>query len=168
MITNKFTPCRLRFAMTYGKRLKKALDAANKSRKQLAFELDCTVQAIGMVITGGGKLERGLSAENNVKAAKYLRVDSYWLATGDGEMVQDANAAGKAAASLSEDALDIAVYFDKLQDREARTVAYVATMAEILKALAALEAKSAAQATAAQEQSENPKKQCVGPQVSLI
>ena len=61
--------------MTYGQRLKKAMVAANKSRKELAALLECTVQAIGMVITGGGKLERGLSAENNVKAARYLKVD---------------------------------------------------------------------------------------------
>lgn len=141
--------------MTYGKRLKKALDAAKRSRKQLAYELDCTVQAIGMVITGGGKLERGLSAENNVKAAKFLRVDSYWLATGDGEMVPDVTPAGK-EARLSDDAMDIAVYFDKLSDPDARTVAYVAAMAELLKALAAQDTKRAAPATAAPDQSASP------------
>lgn len=53
-------------------------------RKKLAQELGVTVHAIGMVITGGGRAERWLSRENNQAAAKFLRVDSTWLQTGEG------------------------------------------------------------------------------------
>lgn len=79
---------------------------AKKSRKELASTLGCPVQASGMVITGGGKRERGLSAENNVKAARYLGVDSDWLATGEGEMTPSAPL--RNTEKLSEDALEIA------------------------------------------------------------
>lgn len=126
--------------MTYGQRLKKTMATAKKSRKELALTLGCTVQAIGMVITGGGKLERGLSAENNVKAARYLRVDSYWLATGEGEMTLKTPL--RITEKLSEDALEIAAYFDKLQDPGDRTLAYVAAMSEILKVLSVREKKN--------------------------
>lgn len=56
---------------------------AKKSRRELAFELGVTPQAIGMVITGGGLAERKLSFENNQRAAKFLRVSEYWLQTGE-------------------------------------------------------------------------------------
>ena len=143
--------------MTYGKRLNQALEATKKSRKQLASELGCSVQAIGMVITGAGGIERTLSALNNVKAAKFLRVDSYWLATGEGEMTLGAS--GGKTANLSNDALDLAIYFDKITDDGDRTIAYVAAMAEILKVLAARDAKSSAPTTRAPSVLVSPKKQ---------
>lgn len=67
--------------MTYGRRLAEALQLANKERKELARHLDVSVQAIGQVINGTG----ALTAFNNAHAARYLRVDPHWLATGDGE-----------------------------------------------------------------------------------
>jgi transcriptional regulator with XRE-family HTH domain len=70
--------------MTYGKRLQQAMDAAKVDRKTLARELGVTVHALGMVITGGGRAERWLSRVNNQAAAKFLRVDSNWLFTGEG------------------------------------------------------------------------------------
>lgn len=147
--------------MTYGKRLQKALKATGKSRKQLAGALDCTVQAIGMVITGGGKAERGLSAENNARAARFLRIDSHWLATGEGEMKSKTADLPKDRASLSEDALELGVYFDHLTDPGDRTRAYVAAMAVILKIEAERAELNAVQATATPDPSANPKKQPV-------
>lgn len=147
--------------MTYGERLQKALTASEKTRKQLAVALGCTVQAVGMVITGGGKKERGLSAENNVKAAQFLRVDAYWLATGDGEMKPKAGSNNKTHTNLSDDALDLAVYFDKLTNEDDRTRAYVSAMAEILKVMDERDQRLAAPATAAPGQAANPKKQSV-------
>lgn len=145
--------------MTYGKRLEKSLLAANKTRKELAAALECKVQAIGMVITGAGKAERSLSGKNNVKAAKFLKVDSYWLATGAGDPKPKYSEQQKEISTLSADAIEIGVYFDKLTDPGDRTMAYVAAMAEILKVLAERQAVSAAAATDTPAASESPKKQ---------
>jgi transcriptional regulator with XRE-family HTH domain len=87
--------------MTYGKRLDSAMKAANCSRKDLARVLDVTVNAIGMVITGGGREERWLSRENNQAAAKHLKVDPHWLWTGiEPEPVQKTKEISKEAESL--------------------------------------------------------------------
>jgi antitoxin HigA-1 len=149
MKTIEFTEEPVGLPMTYGERLQKALDKAGRDRKELAHAAGCTVQAIGIVITGGGKAERMLSAPNHVRAARFLRVDSYWLATGEGAMEVKLDAQGKELASLSADAMEIAVYFDKLTDKTDRTIAYVQAMAAILKALAEREVKNAAPATEA-------------------
>lgn len=142
-----FTSNAVVFAMTYGKRLDKALGAAGKSRKELAAQLGCSPQAVGMVITGAGKQERFLSVENHAEAARFLRVDSYWLATGKGEMrPSEARPSG-----LSSDAAEIAAYFDMLTEKGERTRAYVAAMAAILKVLGERDAASGAQSTASQD-----------------
>lgn len=145
--------------MTYGERLQKALEKSGKDRKELAHALGCTVQAVGMVITGGGKAERMLSTPYNARAARFLRVDSHWLATNEGTMEIKLDTQGKELAGLSPDAVEIAVYYDMLADKADRTRAYVAVMAEILKVLAEREKKNAAQATSAPAESANPKKQ---------
>ena len=75
------------FLMTYGKRLNAALIHAGKSRKALADFLGCTPQAIGIVITWIGEKDRKLGTESHAGAAKFLNVDSHWLATGEGKMV---------------------------------------------------------------------------------
>ena len=67
---------------TFGQRLELALKLAEKSRNELAEAADLTVQAIGQVIQGNTK---ALTAENSAKAARFLNVDSYWLATGKGK-----------------------------------------------------------------------------------
>lgn len=130
--------------MTYGKRLESALTASGKSRKELAAALGVSPQAVGMVITGAGGVDRYLSAEGSARAARFLRVDGYWLATGEGGMEPCANERGKAAAQLSDDAQEIAIYFDKLKDAGDRTKAYVAAMNEILKIIAERERIAAA------------------------
>ncbi len=70
--------------MTYGARLDTALLNAGQARKALALALDCKVQAIGMVISGNGYL----SVPNHAKAARFLQVNSHWLATGEGAMAR--------------------------------------------------------------------------------
>lgn len=67
---------------TYGSRLDNALKMRRKSRKELAKCLDISVQAIGQVINGPTV---ALTAENHEKAARFLRVNGYWLATGEGD-----------------------------------------------------------------------------------
>lgn len=70
--------------MKYGDRLKAALVYARKERKELALALEISVQAIGDAINGKTK---AFTAENNAKAATFLRVNPHWLATGEGDMV---------------------------------------------------------------------------------
>ena len=67
---------------TYGSRLDKSLKMRDKSRKELADCLGISVQAIGQVINGPTV---ALTAENHEKAARFLRVNGYWLATGEGD-----------------------------------------------------------------------------------
>jgi transcriptional regulator with XRE-family HTH domain len=77
--------------MTYGKRLQQALERAKKDRAALAAELQVSVQAVGQVITGGRSGTQTFTAENNAKAARFLRIDPNWLATGEGEIAPAAN-----------------------------------------------------------------------------
>lgn len=69
---------------TYGERLDAALRKSGKDRAQLSRGISVSVQAIGQVIAGKTK---ALTAENSAKAARFLSVDHYWLATGEGEPV---------------------------------------------------------------------------------
>lgn len=68
--------------MSYGKRLEEAIDLAQSSRQKLAASIKVSLQAIGDVINGKTK---AFTAENNSRAARFLRVDTDWLATGDGD-----------------------------------------------------------------------------------
>jgi transcriptional regulator with XRE-family HTH domain len=82
MLSRRFHQgCKLSFTMEFGKRLEEALRIAGKERKDLADALGVSAQAIGQVIKGDTK---ALTAENCARAARFLGVDFYWLATGDG------------------------------------------------------------------------------------
>ena len=65
---------------TYGSRLAEALLMAGKERQDLADAISVSVQAIGQVIMGKTK---ALTAENSERAARFLGVNPYWLATGE-------------------------------------------------------------------------------------
>lgn len=80
--------CNLR-VMTYGKRLESALTITGKDRKALARELGISTQAVGQVITAGADSSKAFTAKNNALAARYLRVNSHWLATGEGQMLDE-------------------------------------------------------------------------------
>jgi len=67
--------------MSYGSRLEEALTARGATREGLASAIGISVQAVGQVIAGKTK---ALTAENNSYAARYLRVSTDWLATGEG------------------------------------------------------------------------------------
>ena len=108
--------------MTYGKRLESALKHAGKKRKDLAKVLDYTPQAIGMVITGGGKAERRLSFESNQIAAKFLGVREQWLGKGEEPMLEpEAPKESSQQATelpLSQGAIEIALLFDMIPQSE--------------------------------------------------
>ena len=67
---------------TFGGRLAYALELSKKDRKALATALNTTVQAVGQVINGDTK---SMTAENAARAARFMEVSGFWLATGDGE-----------------------------------------------------------------------------------
>lgn len=66
---------------TYGERLEEALKLAGRERKELCAAIGITLQALGQVISGKTK---ALTAENSARAARFLQVDHFWLATGEG------------------------------------------------------------------------------------
>ena len=74
--------------MSYGDRLDQAIRLARSSRAAVATATGVSVQAIGQVIRGETV---ALTAENSARAAKELRVDHHWLATGEGSPTPKAN-----------------------------------------------------------------------------
>lgn len=99
-------------ASPYGLRLKQAMKLAQlperEGRAKLAEALSISVQAVGMVINGKTK---AFAAEQSARAARFLEVDHFWLATGEGE---------PRPAGLSEDAAYLARQYDRLSDEEKR------------------------------------------------
>jgi transcriptional regulator with XRE-family HTH domain len=71
--------------MTYAERLALALELSpykpREVRPMLALAIGATTQAISQVLSGSTK---ALTAENTARAARFLQVDAYWLATGEG------------------------------------------------------------------------------------
>lgn len=79
---------------TFGERLEQALAFSQRDRAGLIAvlrgpngKLGISSSALSQVLTGGSK---AMSAENCVRAARYLGVSSWWLATGEGPMVEHA------------------------------------------------------------------------------
>ena len=68
----------------YWERLSAALAHAQSNLKQLQEYLGVSYQAMKKLEDGKTK---SLSAQNSAQAAKFLGVDSHWLATGEGEML---------------------------------------------------------------------------------
>lgn len=66
----------------YRERLTHALKLSNRTVKDLQLHLDVTYQALKSLSDGKSK---ALSVENNARAARYLDVDAFWLATGEGQ-----------------------------------------------------------------------------------
>jgi transcriptional regulator with XRE-family HTH domain len=105
-MAGKYTPSE------YGKRLKIAMGLAglleadgevkSGAMAKIGSELGISGSAVGMVLSGQTKQ---FTPENSAKAARFLKVDHFWLATGEGE---------PRPAGLSEDAMAWARRFDKL------------------------------------------------------
>lgn len=66
----------------YKDRLTQALTLAERETKDLQLHLGVTYQAMKKLETGTTK---AFSAENNARAARFLDVDAFWLATGEGQ-----------------------------------------------------------------------------------
>ncbi len=63
-------------------RIRKALELANKTSGQLQKELGISPAAMTYLLDGTTK---AFNAANNSRAARFLDVDAYWLATGEGQ-----------------------------------------------------------------------------------
>jgi hypothetical protein len=79
-------------ATTYGERLQQALTHAHKTVPELARQLvkpdgqrGISGSAVYQVLRGE---TRAHTAENCLRAARYLQVDAFWLATGQGHMLE--------------------------------------------------------------------------------
>jgi transcriptional regulator with XRE-family HTH domain len=96
----------------YGQRLAEAMALAGMAeadgtlkkdaRSRLAAALEISVQAVGQVLTGAS---RAFTPEKSARAARFLKVDHYWLATGEGE---------PRPPGLSPEALEFARRYDRL------------------------------------------------------
>lgn len=95
-------------SVTFSERLLEALEAARKSRADLARHLNVSQAALTQLVKGR---TGALNAENTAKAAAFLRVECLWLATGEGPM---------RAAEFSPMAADLARRFDqaRLEERD--------------------------------------------------
>ncbi len=68
---------------TYGKRLAHAIDLAGGMKQtELAAAIGVKKATVNQVLSGK---TNALNAPNSALAAKLLKVDHHWLATGDGE-----------------------------------------------------------------------------------
>jgi transcriptional regulator with XRE-family HTH domain len=100
---------------TFGARLQSALGASNKSRASLAKVLRSTDGSLGISASAIGQTINGqtnaMTAENTLRAARFLNVSAYWLATGEGAMhdvlpLHTAVAEGRAAYWTPRDVLE--------------------------------------------------------------
>ncbi|MEO8391193.1 hypothetical protein [Polaromonas sp.] len=80
-----FPICKLSY-MTYGERLDAAIRLAGSSRKLVAKAAGVTEQAVGQCIRGETEF---LKVESSARAAAFLDVDHFWLATGEGKARPD-------------------------------------------------------------------------------
>ena len=82
------------------------------------------------IVTNWGS--RGVSREGALKAQQRFGINAQWILSGAGVMVIDAPARGtphgEKLNALSDDALEIGVYFDLLPDKQTKTRTYVAIM----------------------------------------
>jgi len=98
----------------YGMRLNAAMQARGVSAQQLATHLGVSYQAIRKVLKGQST---ALTAFNNSRASRFLKVSGDWLATGDGLMQETPSGQGgdlpdwslsKQWQSASEEAREVA------------------------------------------------------------
>jgi transcriptional regulator with XRE-family HTH domain len=97
--------------MNYGDRLVHALATSAKSRLELAHAIGASTQAISQVINGASK---SLNAENTLRAARFLKVSAWWLATGEGTPVDNWSICER----LSDEAISYAVEYEAMTPQE--------------------------------------------------
>lgn len=132
--------------MLYGERLQLAIEHRSNaigriiSRVELAEVVGCSRQNIGMILTNAKGVDQKLSTASHDKACAYLRVNSDWLLHEAGEMT--APKPKNAPAHLSSGALDLAILYDMIPEKEtfARDLALNQASEVIEKIVAAVQA----------------------------
>jgi hypothetical protein len=128
----------------YGQRLKWALDQRpGAGVTELANATRVSYQAIRAVLKGGEGETKALSSETHVRAARFLGVDSFWLATGEGSPREPTD---RKWSELSPLARAAALLLDRLRDDEAQQEVIYAELA--LRLLPELRSPSASDARA--------------------
>lgn len=127
--------------MLYGERLQQAMQKRSATigrdieRKDVAKAAGTSVQNIGMVLTNAKGRDQKLRTEAHEKVAAYLKVNSRWLLTGEGEM--DQATAINAPSELTPAAVELAVLFDMIpqSDKLSRAKAFNAASTAIMQVL---------------------------------
>ena len=127
--------------MTYGERLLLAMrrrsDALGQEieRKDVARVAETSVQNIGMIITNAKGRDQNLRTKAHAAVAAYLKVNSDWLLTGEGQM--ESTATVNAPTELTPAAIELAVLFDMIQqsDKLSRAKAFNAASTAIMQVL---------------------------------
>lgn len=134
--------------MLYGERLLQAMQKRSEAlgreieRKDVAGAAGTSVQNIGMILTNAKGRDQKLRTEAHEKVAAYLKVNSRWLLTGEGQMEQPP--AINAPTELSPAAVELAVLFDMISqsDKLSRAKAFNAASTAIMQVLQDAAAKS--------------------------
>ena len=121
----------------YGERFQAAMTHALVDVHDMAKALGVSYTAVKKVLTGGTKM---LRADNNSVAARAMRVNADWLATGDGAMLDRKE-------PLSDRAIFIGAQLDAAEDADEReramvlceNVAALARAGQLQAALSALQ-----------------------------
>lgn len=113
--------------MDYKRRLAAAMKRADVSGAELARAIGATSQSVSLALSGKSQ---SMNAESTARAARFLKVDAHWLATGEGQMEGPPEPSG-----LTPEALLIAKWFDRLTDPRDRAYAETLVMAAILRVL---------------------------------
>lgn len=127
--------------MLYGERLQQAMQKRSATigrdieRKDVAKAAGTSVQNIGMVLTNAKGRDQKLRTEAHEKVAAYLKVNSRWLLTGEGEMDQAPTI--NAPSELTPAAIELAVLFDMIpqSDKLSRAKAFNAASTAIMQVL---------------------------------
>ncbi|TQL87404.1 hypothetical protein [Delftia sp. HK171] len=127
--------------MLYGERLLQAMQKRSATlgrdipRKDVAKVAGTSVQNIGMIITNAKGTDQKLRTEAHEKVAAYLKVNSRWLLTGEGEMDQVPSI--NAPSELTPAAVELAVLFDMIpqSDKLSRAKAFNAASTAIMQVL---------------------------------
>ncbi|UCV00268.1 hypothetical protein [Acidovorax radicis] len=127
--------------MTYGERLLLAMrrrsDALGQEieRKDVARVAGVSPQNIGMIITNAKGRDQNLRTKAHTAVAAYLKVNSDWLLTGEGQM--ESTATVNAPTELTPAAIELAVLFDMLPqaDKISRAKAFNAASTAIMQVL---------------------------------
>lgn len=134
--------------MLYGERLLLAMQNRSQilgrdiERKDVANAAGTSVQNIGMILTNAKGRDQKLRTEAHEAVANYLKVNSHWLLTGEGQMERGSSVS--APSELSPAAIELGVLYDMIpqSDKLSRAKAFNAASTAIMQVLQDATSKS--------------------------